>query len=320
MAFRALTARSGLLRGLAALSTTTACVDARQSRCVDGFDADRVFHPDEALPVRRLVDAAASPRTERRQIGHILERLGAQADAALRVDPRGYPYSAQAAVLIARDKELERQIDALTRDVTRDEREALPALVAAPLTERPAGAAGIDRSSGALARAADPVQRATAAAAAAQAEAILPSTGDDGLSQYERERLARIARNQAFMQSLGLGGGVVGGGRAARARPNYSESDAAAAERAAERARLREAREGERDAEAELRAQNLALAIADPDDSRVRPDLFGPREKREFAETYCARYEDSEYNGREEYVIQVDVRAKIKCPRRPVTG
>ena len=144
MAFRALTARSGLLRGLAAFSTTTACVDARQSRCVDGFDADRVFHPDEALPVRRLVDAAASPRTERRQIGHILERLGAQADAALRVDPRGYPYSAQAAVLIARDKELERQIDALTRDVTRDEREALPALVAAPLTERPAGAAGIE--------------------------------------------------------------------------------------------------------------------------------------------------------------------------------
>ena len=49
------------------------------------------------------------------------------------------------------------------------------------------------------------------AAAAAQAEAILPSTGDDGLSQYERERLGRIARNEAFMQSLGLGGGLAGG-------------------------------------------------------------------------------------------------------------
>ena len=71
---------------------------------------------------------------------------------------------------------------------------------------RPAGAAGIDRSSGALARAADPVQRAKAAAAAAQAEAILSSTGDDGLSQYERERVAKIARNKAFIQSLGLAG------------------------------------------------------------------------------------------------------------------
>lgn len=75
----------------------------------------------------------------------------------------------------------------------------------------PHGAAGIDRSSGALARAADPVRRAQAAAAAAQAEAVLPSAGDDGLSQYERERLGRIARNEAFMQSLGLGGGLAGG-------------------------------------------------------------------------------------------------------------
>ena len=66
--------------------------------------------------------------------------------------------------------------------------------------------------------------------------------------------------------------------------------------------------------------QNLRIALANPYDPSVQPGLFGPREKREFAETYCARYEDSEYNGREEYVIQVDVRAKIKCPRRPVTG
>ena len=77
-----------------------------------------------------------------------------------------------------------------------------------PLTERPAGAEGIDRSSGALARAADPVQRARAAAAAAQATVVLPA--HDGLSQYERERLGRIARNEAFMQSLGLGGGLAG--------------------------------------------------------------------------------------------------------------
>ena len=82
-----------------------------------------------------------------------------------------------------------------------------PRVSESPTTARP-GAAGIDRSSGALARAADPVQRAKAAAAAAQAEAILPSTGDDGLSQYERERHGRIARNEAFMQSLGLGGGL----------------------------------------------------------------------------------------------------------------
>ena len=85
-----------------------------------------------------------------------------------------------------------------------------PPRVSESPTARP-GAAGIDRSTGALARAADPVQRAKAAAAAAQAEAILPSTGDDGLSQYERERLGRIARNEAFMQSLGLGGGLAGG-------------------------------------------------------------------------------------------------------------
>ena len=85
-----------------------------------------------------------------------------------------------------------------------------PPRVSESPTARP-GAAGIDRSSGALSRAADPVQRAKAAAAAAQAEAILPSTGDDGLSQYERERLGRIARNEAFMQSLGLGGGLAGG-------------------------------------------------------------------------------------------------------------
>ena len=116
MAFRALTARSGLFRGLAALSTTTACVDARQSRCVDGFDPNRVFHPDEALPTPRLVDAAASPRTEHRQIRQMLDRLGAQADA----DERGFAYSAQADVLLARNEALERQIEALTRDVTRD--------------------------------------------------------------------------------------------------------------------------------------------------------------------------------------------------------
>ena len=85
-----------------------------------------------------------------------------------------------------------------------------PPRVSESPTARP-GAAGIDRSSGALARAADPVQRAKAAAAAAQAEANLPSTGDDGLSQYERERLGRIARNEAFMQSLALGAGLAGG-------------------------------------------------------------------------------------------------------------
>ena len=49
----------------------------------------------------------------------------------------------------------------------------------------------------------------------------------DGLSQYERERLGRIARNEAFMQSLGLGGE---GGRERRAR---------GAARAAARARAR---------------------------------------------------------------------------------
>ena len=150
MAFRALAAKRAFLRGAVALSTTTACVDARQSRCVDGFDPSRVYHPDEALPVRRLVDAAASPRTERRQISLILDELGARADAALSVDLRGYPYSAQADVLIARNKELERQIDALTRDVTRDEREVLPELVAAqPPVAPPAAAPGASLLAGA---------------------------------------------------------------------------------------------------------------------------------------------------------------------------
>jgi hypothetical protein len=82
--------------------------------------------------------------------------------------------------------------------------------------EPPAGAGGIDRSSGALARAADPVQRARAAAQAAQATVVLPE--NDGLSQYERERLGRIARNEAFMQSLGLGGGLAGAAPAPRRR------------------------------------------------------------------------------------------------------
>ena len=92
MAFRALVAKRAFLRGAVALGTTTACVDARHGQpalCVDGFDPNRVFRPDEALPVSQLVDAAASPRTQRRQIGCILERLGAQADAALSVGQRG---------------------------------------------------------------------------------------------------------------------------------------------------------------------------------------------------------------------------------------
>ena len=60
------------------------------------------------------------------------------------------------------------------------------------------------------------MQRARAAAAAAQATVVLPA--HDGLSQYERERLGRIARNEAFMQSLGLGGGLAGAAPAQRRR------------------------------------------------------------------------------------------------------
>ena len=83
------------------------------------------------------------------------------------------------------------------------------------LAERPAGAQGIDRSTGALARAADPVQRAAAAAAAAQAEVVLPADGS--LSPYECERMGRIARNDTFMRHLGLGGGLAGAERQRRA-------------------------------------------------------------------------------------------------------
>ena len=114
-----------------------------------------------------------------------------------------------------------------------------PPRVSESPTARP-GAAGIDRSTGALARAADPVQRAKAAAAAAQAEAILPSTGDDGLSQYERERNDRIARNEAFMQSLGLGGGLAGKPPAKRHRPRKKKEPEAPTRKSA---RLAEAKD-----------------------------------------------------------------------------
>ena len=57
--------------------------------------------------------------------------------------------------------------------------------------------------------AARPCKLLLALAAAAQATVVLPAPA--GLSQYERERLGRIARNEACMQSLGLGGGLAGG-------------------------------------------------------------------------------------------------------------
>ena len=59
---------------------------------------------------------------------------------------------------------------------------------------------------------------------------------------------------------------------------------------------------------------------AGADDARVRADLFGPTEKKAFAEAYCDRYEGSKWNNSETYVWRVDVCAKIKRPRRLVTG
>ena len=103
---------------------------------------------------------------------------------------------------------------------------------------RPAGAAGIDRSSGALARAADPVQRARAAAAAAQATAVLPD--EVGLSQYERDRNGKIARNEAFMQSLGLGGGLAGAPPAKRRRTSKKKEPEEATRRSARLAKAKD--------------------------------------------------------------------------------
>ena len=151
-----------------------------------------------------------------------------------------------------------------------------PPRVSESPTARP-GAAGIDRSTGALARAADPVQRAKAAAAAAQAEAILPSTGDDGLSQYERERLGRIARNEAFMQSLGLGGGLAGGtpgGKRAAAsqrgvpRKKVKKAPAGPARRSP---RLEEEKTGKKASEP-LAALSYSTAEAKPERERLTGD------------------------------------------------
>ena len=96
------------------------------------------------------------------------------------------------------------------------------------------------------------MQRAKAAAAAAQAEAILPSTGDDGLSQYERERLGRIARNEAFMQSLGLGGGLAGG--------TPGGKRAAASQRGVPRKKVKKARPGPRAGRRDWRRKRRAKA------------------------------------------------------------
>ena len=173
----------------------------------------------------------------------------------------------------------------------------------------------------------------------------MAASASSGLCEWERERNANIAGGQALMKALGIDGGLVGVRRGrARARPNYSEARPRAVlseeERAArdfakaERQRLREearaAREAkdaekaerleQKAAEAEARAKNLKIACADPTDPRVQPGLLGPPERKVFAETYCDRYGGSKYHGREQYVIQVDVRAKIKCPMRPVTG
>ena len=55
---------------------------------------------------------------------------------------------------------------------------------------------------------AKPEAAVAAAAAAAPMAAITPIANPEGLSEYELERKARIERNEAFMASLGLGGGL----------------------------------------------------------------------------------------------------------------
>jgi len=52
------------------------------------------------------------------------------------------------------------------------------------------------------------VAESAAPAAAAPMAAITPIANPEGLSEYELERKARIERNEAFMASLGLGGGL----------------------------------------------------------------------------------------------------------------
>jgi len=137
----------------------------------------------------------------------------------------------------------------------------------------PHGAAGIDRSSGALARAADPVRRAQAAAAAAQAEAVLPASGDDGLSQYERERLGCIARNEAFMQSLGLGGGLAGG--------TTGGKRAAASQRGVARKKVRKAPAGpaRRSPRIEEERTGTKAILVAPAPSAAGPGSYAERER-----------------------------------------
>lgn len=87
--------------------------------------------------------------------------------------------------------------------------EASPAEESAAEEERPASP-GTPRQPGASEE-----ELARAREAAAAATPVLPH-GAEGLSEYELERLARIARNEAFMRSLGLGGGLAAAAPAKR--------------------------------------------------------------------------------------------------------
>ena len=76
-------------------------------------------------------------------------------------------------------------------------------------TEPPAGALGVDRSSGALARAADPVQSARAAAAAAQATVVLPQPEPPVAApseDLENAATARAEKDSASRSSTNPGG------------------------------------------------------------------------------------------------------------------
>ncbi|KAH8068340.1 hypothetical protein JL721_6919 [Aureococcus anophagefferens] len=86
------------------------------------------------------------------------------------------------------------------------------------------------------AAAAKPEAAVAESAAAVPMAAITPIANPEGLSEYELERKARIERNEAFMASLGLGGGLAAvdeGKRKAEPAGRVAEAREEGAERAA---------------------------------------------------------------------------------------
>jgi hypothetical protein len=134
---------------------------------------------------------------------------------------------------------------------------------------------------------------------------------------------------------------------AARALDRAARDDDAAAERDAERERQRQeklaAREAKREAklaaaaeraaakveadnqkDAKLAAVAADCALAEINDTALDMSRLSVRQSTVFRAHFLAHAIEHrpgrKAHGRDEYVIKVDVRAKIKCPRRPVTG